>query len=145
MKIVLHTNKQEDVDSALDVSKKVFEPSKEELLKYHDKTDWLNKINSGGLLVTAWDDKNIVGFSICYPKEKILHIWNVGVIKDYRKHGIWKMMYEEIEKFANKKKFDQLTLNTYKDKFPSMYNFVLNNGYTVYKTEEDKSFCIKEI
>ena len=145
MDITLHINQTEELDKALVVSKQVFKPSMEELQKNHDRNDWLDKINNGGLLVTAWNDKNMVGFSICYPKEWAFHIWNVGVLKEYRKLGIWKMMYEEIEKFSKKKKFDQLTLNTYKAKFPGMYNFVSDKGFTKYKTEGEKSFFTKEL
>jgi len=145
MNITLHINQIKEFEKALEVSNQVFEPSPEELQKYHDKNDWLNKINSGGLMVGAWDDKKMVGFSICYPKEGKFHIWNVGVLKEYRKLGIWKMMYGEIEKFAKERRFDQLTLNTYKVKFPGMYRFVLDNGFTEYKTEGEKSFFIKKL
>jgi len=145
MNILLHTNQLEELDKALEVSIQIFEPSFEEHQKYHDKNDWLNKLNDGGLLVTAWDDKKVVGFSISYPKEQKFHVWNVGVLKEYRKLGIWKNMYNEIEKFAKGRKFEQLTLNTYKDKFPGMYNFVLDSGFTELKTEGDKSFFIKKL
>lgn len=145
MNITLHINELKELGEALEVSNQVFEPSAEELQKYHNKNDWLTKINSGGLLITACVDKKIIGFSICYPKKESFHIWNVGVLKEYRKLGIWKMMYEEIEMFAEKKKFNQLTLNTYKVNFPSMYNFVLYNGFVEYKTEGEKSFFVKKL
>lgn len=145
MRITLHLNVLEDLDQALEISNQVFEPSPEELQKYHDKSDWLNKINNGGLLVTSWDDNKMVGFSLCYPKEEKFHIWRVGVLKEYRKHGIWKMMHDEIKKFAKERKFKRLTLNTYKAKFPGMYAFVLGNGYVEYKTEGEKSFFTKAI
>ena len=74
MKIILHINRPEELDKALEISNKVFKPSTEELQKYHNKDDWSNKINNGGLLITAWDNKKIVGFSICYPKEGKFHI-----------------------------------------------------------------------
>ena len=145
MNTTLHINRLEELDKALKISNQVFEPSPEETQKYHNKNDWLNKINNDGLLITAWDDNKMVGFSVCYSKEQKFHIWNVGVLKAYRKLGIWKKMHSEIEKFAKEKNFKHLTLNTYKAKFPLMYAFVLNNGYVEYKTEEEKSFFIKEI
>jgi len=145
MKIILHKNQIEDLDKTLEISIQIFEPSPEELQKYHNKNDWLNKINHGGLLVTAWDYKKMVGFSICYSKEQKFHIWNAGVLKEYRKLGIWRMMSDEIEKFAKEKDFKHLTLNTYKTKFPDMYAFVLDNGYEEYKTEGEKLFFIKAI
>lgn len=100
MNLKLHINQLDDLDKVLELSILVFEPPLENIKKYHDKSDWLIKIENGGLLVSAWDNERVVGFSICYPKEGKFHIWNVGVLKEYRKLGIWKMMYEEIEKFA---------------------------------------------
>ena len=145
MEIVLHINKYEELDKALDISNQVFKPSAEELLKYHNKNDWSNKIDNGGLLITAWDNKKIVGFSICYPKEGNFHIWNVGVLENYRGFGVWKKMYEAIQKFALEKKFKQLTLNTYKNKFPNMYSFCLERGFREYKAEVGKSYFIKDV
>lgn len=145
MKITLHINRLEELDGALRVSNQVFKPSPQEIQKYHDRNDWLNKLNNGGLLITSWVDNKIVGFSICYPREEKFHIWNVGVLKEYRKLGIWKEMYGEIEKFAKEKGFNHLTLNTYKAKFLEMYNFVLSNGYVEHKTEGEKSFFYKVI
>ncbi|MDO8503343.1 MAG: GNAT family N-acetyltransferase [bacterium] len=145
MKIALHTNQLQELDQALEISNQIFDPSPKELQKYHDKNDWLNKINNGGLLVTAWNDNKIVGFSICHPKEQNFHIWNVGVLKDYRKLGIWKLIHEELQKFAKEKGYQHLTLNTYKSRFPGMYGFALDNGYVEYKTEGEKSFFTKTI
>ncbi len=141
----IHLNKVEDIDEVLALSYKIFTPSPEENKKYHNKDDWIDKINNHGLLVTAWDGDKIIGFSICYSKHETFHIWNVGVLEEYRRHGIWKMMYEEIKKFATKENFETLTLNTYKSRFPGMYNFVLKNGFTEYKTEGEKSFFMKRL
>jgi GNAT superfamily N-acetyltransferase len=54
-------------------------------------------------------------------------------------------MYEEIIKYAKQKGFKKLTLNTYKNKFPSMYTFCLKNGFEEYRTEKEKSFFIKSV
>jgi len=145
MKTKLHINQLEELDEVLAISNEIFEPSSEELQKYHNRDDWSGKLNNGGLMITAWNDNKMVGFSICYPKENGFHIWNVGVLKEYRRQGIWEIMHEIIQKFGRENNYNHLTINTYKDKFPGMYKFVLNNGYTEYKTEGDKSFFIKEL
>jgi ribosomal protein S18 acetylase RimI-like enzyme len=145
MNIKLNINKLEELDEVLEVSKKVFNPTPEEEEKYHNKEDWLKKIKNDGLLIAAKDRDSIVGFSICYSKDSGFHVWNVGVLKDYRRFGIWKIMYEAIIKFANQKDFKQLTLNTYKNKFPNMYAFCVTNGFKEHKTEKGKSFFIKSI
>lgn len=143
MKIVLHINQLDELDEVLKISNEVFNPSLEELEKYHNKADWKQKISGGGLLISALADNRIVGFSICYPKDGNFHIWNVGVLNEYRKQGVWKLMHEEITKYAKRKGYNKLTLNTYKKKFPRMYAFALSNGYKEYRTEWEKSFFIK--
>lgn len=145
MKLTLHKNQLEDLDQALEISKTIFKPSPKELQKYHNKNDWLKKINEGGLLISVLNEREMVGFAVCYPKASKFHIWNVGVLKESRKAGIWKKMYKEIIKYAKGKNFKHLTINTYKTKYPRMYSFVLDNDYKEYKTKGDKSFFVKII
>jgi len=135
--IKIHINQLDELDEVLSVADIVFRPNDEEKAKYHRKDDWLTKINNG-LMVTASINNKIVGFAICYQKEKTLHIWNVGVLPEYRKKGIWQKMYEEVLSFATENKFSGLSLNTYKDKFPGMYNFCQSHGFEEYKTELDQ-------
>ncbi len=135
--IILNINKIDQIDEVMDVANLVFKPNKEEKEKYHKKEDWLNKIKNG-LLISASVDNKIVGFAICYQKEKDLHIWNVGVLEKYRRFGIWKKIYDEIVKFALMNKFESISLNTYKEKFLGMYTFVIKNGFDEYKTEFDE-------
>lgn len=134
--IVLRLNKAEDLDQVLQVSEEVFKPSPQEREKYQKKSDWLEKMNDG-LLISAVVDDKIVGFAICYKKERDLHIWNVGVLSGYRKRGIWRRMYEEIIKFATKNNYLEVSLNTYKDKFPGMYGFCKKMGFVEHNVELD--------
>ena len=143
MRITLHQNQVKELEQALRVSIRIFEPSSKEKRKYHNKNNWHKKIVNNGLFITAWKDEKMVGFSICYPKKNSLHIWNVGVLKEHRKLGVWKAMYGEIMKYALENRFNNITLNTYKNKFPGMYAFCLKNGFKEYKTEKGKSFFIK--
>lgn len=143
MKIRLRVNKYQDIDEAIGLSNVIFEPSLEEIQRYHNRDDWLKKINNGGLLVTAWYGKKMVGYSYCFPERPKLHISSVGVLKEYRRLGIWKMMHEEIVKFGIKNSFKNLTLNTHKEQFPEIYAFCVSNGYEEYKTDGKKSFFIK--
>lgn len=143
MNIKLEINNLEELDNVLRVSREVFKPTPEKEEKYHNKEDWLNKIKNNGLLITAKDKGSVVGFSICYPKDNKLHIWNVGVVENYRRFGVWKQMYKAILNSAKQNGFKKLTLNTYKNKFPNMYAYCLKNGFEEYKTEKGKSFFIK--
>lgn len=149
MNLKFNLNKIEELDEALAVSIKIFNPSKKIICKYHDKNDWLNKINNGGLFISALNNGKVIGFAICYPEENNFHIWNVGVLKEYRRFGVWKEMFNRILSFAAQKNFRHLTLNTYKTKYPNMYSFCLKNGFEEYKKEYkiegEKSFFVKRI
>ena len=132
------------LDDALLVSHKVFSPSEKEVLKYHDKNDWLNKIRNKGLLISVYDDIKCVAFAICYKKEKDqLHIWSVGVLDTYRGRGIWKQIYKNIIQYAQEKGFQKLSLNTYKDEFPNMYTFVKKEGFKLLSEEKNPDGSIK--
>lgn len=132
------------IEDVLLVSNKVFLPSDKEVFKYHDKHDWLSKIQNGGLLISVYEDTKCVGFAICYKVDKEeLHIWNVGLLDEYRGKGIWKETYKIIVEYSLEKNFKKLTLNTYKDKFPNMYTFVNKEGFRLLKEEETPSGCIK--
>lgn len=145
MNISIETNIVNDLDEVLNVSTVVFNPSHEEIKKYHNKEDWLNKIRDGGLLITAKYNNVIIGFAICYPRDHRLHIWNVGVLKEHRRSGVWTRMYAGIIKYAKQKHFNEISLNTYKDKFPKMYEFCINHGFTEIGFNEGKSSFVKKV
>ena len=145
MSITLSLNDIDDLDEALDISNQISVPSPAEAEKYHNKQDWLKKIEDGGLLVTAKQDGHMAGYAICYREDHVFHIWNVGVLEDFRGLGIWKRVYETIYQYAIKNGCDQLTLNTYKSKFSSMYSFCIKHGFVEYKIEDAKSYFIKHI
>ena len=146
----MRINKIEDLDEVLQVSEEVFEPNFQEKEKYHKKSDWLEKIKNG-LLISAVSNNQIVGFAICCKKETAFHIWNVGVLTKYRKIGIWQRMYKEIIKFAKDSGYRQVSLNTYKEKFPPMYKFCKKEKFIEKSIEVDpfsgyvKSMFIKQI
>ncbi len=135
--IVVHINKIDELDEVLKVSEIIFKPNKEEKEKYHLKSIWLERINNG-LLVSSLVDNKIIGFAVCYKKEDVFHIWNVGVLEEYRKSGVWRKMYDEIVKFSIEKDFLKLTLNTYKNKYPKMFDFAIKEGFEEYRTEFDE-------
>ena len=135
--VILNINKIEEIDEILEVADKVFKPNKEEKEKYHQKSKWLERTKDG-LLVSAKINNKTVGFAICYRKEKDLHIWNVGVLEEYRKNGIWVKMYKEIVKYAKEKGCGTLSLNTYKKQFPEMYSFAIKEKFKENMTEVDE-------
>lgn len=145
MEIDIHINKIDELEKVLNVASEVFKPNEEEKQRYHNKEDWKQKIKNGGLLISASINDKIVGFTICYLKPDSFHIWNVGVLEDYRKLGVWKLMHNEIISYATKNNYKKITINTYKDQFPNMYNFLTTNRYKEYKVEDSKSFFEKDL
>jgi GNAT superfamily N-acetyltransferase len=124
------------LDDAISISREIFSPSAKEIEEYHNKQDWNNKIEKGGLLVVVYIENEPAAFVLSHIKEaNSLHIWVGGVLKKFRGLGLWSGLYEKIEKYAKDKSFEKLTLNTYRDKFPIMYNFATKHGFTCYKTE----------
>lgn len=138
------------LDEAITISKEIFHPSAKEVEEYHNKEDWNTKIRKDGLLIVAYVKNEPVAFVLSYIKEvSSLHIWVGGILEKFRGSGLWTGMYEKIEKYARDKNFQKLTLNTYKDKFPIMYQFATKHEFTCYKTEMkdglEKSFFEKRL
>ena len=135
--LVVEVGSINDLGEAMEVAEEVFNPTLEEKQRYHQFTTWQERMEKGLLIVGRCGEK-IVGFAISYPKETDFHVWNVGVLSDYRKMGLWQMMYKKTEEYAISKGYKTISLNTYKDDFPSMYNFCKNNGFVEVLTEKDE-------
>ena len=126
----------ENLDDALRVSKIVFEPTPTEEEKYHKKEDWQKKINEDGLLVIGRVDGRIVGFIVAYKtSDEVMHVWNAGVLSEYRKLGIFSNMFEELSVKCKQEGVKKLTLHTIEKKFPEMYKFVINRGFVEFEKE----------
>lgn len=134
--VVLRINNIEDLDEVIEVGYEVFKPSLVEKEKYWKKSDWLIRMDNGLLISAVFDDR-IIGFAFCYKRENDFHIWNVGVLNKYRKMGVWRKMYEEIIKFAKDNNYSEISLNTYKENFPEMYDFCKKEEFLENKTEFD--------
>ncbi len=150
MQFELKINDQNEIGPALGLANLVFDPSPEEIAKYHQPQIWKDMINNGGVLITAHANTSIIGFAICQKKDDTtLHIWNVGVHPLYRGKGVWRKMIQCIEKIAVERNYHRITLNTYRDRFPYMYAFAEKNGFIEYHSEMHngviKSFFEKKI
>ena len=144
-------NDLSNIDEIISISKDVFHPSEESILKYHNKEDWLNKIKNKGLLISVYDNDVCIAYALCNKiDDDILRIWNVGVLDEYRGLGIWNQIYNMIVNYAVQEGYKKLNLNTFKVKFPNMYKFVKKEGFNLMKeeTKDDgytKSYFIKDI
>jgi N-acetylglutamate synthase-like GNAT family acetyltransferase len=136
VKIEIEIGGVENLDTALMVSKLVFEPTKEEEEKYHNLEDWKNKIENGGVLVVGKVDGKIAGFIIAYKTaDEVMHVWNAGVLAECRKLGIFSNMFEELAVKCRQDGIKKMTLNTIEKKFPEMYKYAINKGFVEYEKE----------
>lgn len=107
---------------------------------------WEEHLSQHGLLLGAFDGDELVGFKFGYEREPgALHSWLGGVREPYRRRGIMRLLTEKQESWARNNGYHCVTVNTYKDKFPAMYQFLMGSGY--HETEErlGKSFLRKEL
>ena len=103
----LEFNNLLQIDEVLNTADIVFKPTPEQSEKYHNKKDWLQIVQDGGLLLSVLINNNVVAFAICEKRNDALHIWNVGVLPEYRKIGLWKQMHEKIVEYAKNQKFNK--------------------------------------
>ncbi len=136
VKVEIEIGGVENLEDALRVSRIVFEPTPAEEEKYHKKEDWERKIREGGLLVIGKVDGKVAGFIVAYKTaDEVMHIWNAGVLSEYRKLGIFSNMFEELSVKCKQDGIKKLTLHTIEKKFPEMYRLVINKGFVEFEKE----------
>lgn len=136
VKIEVEIGGIENLDEALLVSKIVFEPTPAEVEKYHNREDWHNKIEKDGVLVVGKADGKVVGFIVAYKTaDAVMHVWNAGVILEYRKMGIFSNMFEELSVRCKQEGIKKITLHAIEQRHPEMYKYVINKGFVEYEKE----------
>lgn len=136
VKIEVEIGGVENLDSALAVARSVYNPNEEEIKKYHKKEDWQSKIEKDGLLIVGRVDGKIVGFILAYKTaDEVMHVWNAGVLSEYRKLGIFSNMFEELAVKCKQEGIKKITLHTIEKSFPEMYKYAINKGFVEYERE----------
>ncbi len=136
VKVEVEIGGVENLDSALAVSKEVFRPTEEEEKNFHNKEDWREKIESGGLLVIAKVDGEIGGYIVAYrTSDGVMHMWGAGVLPKFDDLGIFSNMFEELAVKCKQDGIKKITLHTIEEKFPAMYKFVIERGFVEYEKE----------
>ncbi len=92
--------------------------------KIHNRKDTtLFKVNNGSRLIAA---------AIGYERySSYFHIWRIAVKKVFRGQGIGSQIYEEIEKFAKKKGYKGVTINT-NNRYRLNLELLIKRGYEIY-------------
>lgn len=122
------------VDEVLQLHNKVFDEGKETV--FNSKEEWLRRITAGGYFVFCRKESKVVGYAVCDIVENgDFKIWLVGVDPDFRKQGIWTMLYEDVKQHAQSEGRSHVLLNTFPSKFPAMYSFLQSQNAEIYMKE----------
>ncbi len=136
VKVEVEIGGVENLDDALEVSRAVFGPNSEEIEKYHNKEDWKEKIETGGLLVIAKVDGEVAGYIVAFrTSDEVMHMWGAGVLPRFDDLGIFSNMFEEMAVKCKQDGIKKITLHTIEQKFPAMYKFVMERGFVEYEKE----------
>lgn len=136
VKVEIEMGGVENLDDALRVARLVYNPNEEEIKKYHNKENWRSKIENDGLLVVGKADGQIVGFVLAYKTaDEVMHVWNAGVLPEFRRLGIFSNMFEELAVKCRQLGIKKITLHTIEESFPEMYKYVINKGFVEYERE----------
>ncbi|MBL4938593.1 GNAT family N-acetyltransferase [Clostridium sp. YIM B02515] len=88
---------------------------------------YLNNLQSGRLgdfskryIIIAEDNDKVIGILICLPdKEKTMHIYSLGVIKEYRKKGIASALLARCINDMLKNNINEVILDVHSDNIPA--------------------------
>lgn len=122
------------VDEVIKLHNKVFDEGKETV--FNSKEEWLRRIDAGGYFVFCKKGSVVVGYVVCDVVENgDFKIWLAGVDPEFRRQGIWTMLYEDVKQHALSEGRSYVLLNTFPAKFPAMYSFLQSQDAEIYKKE----------
>lgn len=73
-----------------------------------------------------------------------MHLWMAGVDENFRDKGILTALMQTGLEEIKKRKYEEITVNTFPEKFPIMFSFLQKHGFIEYK-DEQKEWNGKEI
>lgn len=125
---------QEDIPKIIHLSLSAFNPPDGVDNPYHSEAKWKANYAKDGFIVTAYDDTLPIGFAFFYTNDQdpqAAHCWLAGVKEEYRRQGIFKQIMDYSIPVLEKKGYVKITINTFKDKYPAMYEYLTNNGFSL--------------
>ncbi|HRK27506.1 MAG TPA: GNAT family N-acetyltransferase [Chitinophagales bacterium] len=89
------------------------------------------------LLLIAWVNDEPAGFKLGYRRwgKLTLYSWLGGVLPQYRRLGIAKLLANEQEAWARTKGYKRIIFKS-RNRFTNMLLFALNNGFNFIKVEK---------
>lgn len=143
IKVEIEVGSVRNLSEALRLSDEIYQPSPEEAEKYHNKEDWKEKIETGGVLVIGKAEEKMAGFIVAYKtSDDVMHIWNAGVLPEYEDLGIFSNMFEELAVECRRLGIKKVTLHAIEKRHPEIYKYAINKGFNEYEKEwvEDSKY-----
>jgi len=82
------------------------------------------------------DGNNIIAFAMCYERyPSYYHIWQLGVLEEYRGNGYGKELYKKIEYMAKELGYKGVSMNTF-NRFQINLILAIKRGYKIYGLEK---------
>jgi len=120
--------KERKLNDAISVSKQI--PEFENL---YPKSEYKKRlVGVPHLILTAYTDDIPIGFKIGYKRnnESSFYSWMGGVLPEYRRLGVAKILADHQESWAKNKGYKTIRLKT-RSKHKSMLSFSLKRGFTI--------------
>jgi ribosomal protein S18 acetylase RimI-like enzyme len=108
----------------------------------HKNSVWKKHFKDNGILIGAFVEDQLAGYVFFYDREKesgSSHCWMAGVAEKFRGKGLLSALMGEAQKQLKSKGYQQMTINTYSEKFPIMYSYLTKHKFELYKEEEKQS------
>jgi GNAT superfamily N-acetyltransferase len=127
------------ISEAIILNNQVFSQTHTSL--YNDRDEWDKRIKNGGYFAVALENKQVIGFAVCdKTKDGDFKIWLAGVAQAARGKGIWSTLFKDVSQYASSQGYSYILLNTFPEKFPTMYAFLQKKKAIVYKKEQVDGF-----
>ncbi len=136
---IIVPSKESDFNNSINLLNKIFS-------KYPNAHDYSSEfaydktIDHDPLIIEAYENSQLIGFALCYQRyPNLYHIWDLGVEELFRGKGIASKIYDEVEKYAQKKGYLGVSLNTF-NRFKENIRLLIKRGYEIYDLEKDSEF-----
>lgn len=130
---------EKDIPQVVQLSASIFTPIVKQLGNDEKPELWQEQLRQNGLLLGAFVEDHLAGYAFFFEKDKdsnSAHCWMTGVLEEYRGQGILSRLMDEGQRQLKAKRYTQVTVNTFEEKFPHMYAYLQKHGFTLYKEEQ---------
>ena len=84
------------------------------------------------MILVAYKENHPVGCKIVYDRfnDGSVYSWLGGVLPEFRKEGVAQLLNDKLEELAKEEGYNSIVFKT-RNKFKSMLQFALKNGYNI--------------